>query len=80
MSKQDPDIVLDLMESNLIHRNPMEPWWPVQEMLPAIKELMAEAWEEGRRIGTSRAMRHMSDEPNLPLSAPTDNPYLENTT
>lgn len=33
----------------------------------------AEAWDEGFATGQSRAMRHMSDEPLLPLSAP--NPY-----
>ena len=35
--------------------------------------LMADAWDEGERTGRSRAMRHMSDEPNLPLVA--SNPY-----
>ena len=33
----------------------------------------ARAWSEGFTTGQSRAMRHMSDEPLLPLSAP--NPY-----
>lgn len=33
----------------------------------------AKAWSEGFATGQSRAMRHMSDEPLLPLSAP--NPY-----
>lgn len=37
--------------------------------------LRADAWSEGMRTGTSRAMRHMSDEPNLPLASEADNPY-----
>jgi hypothetical protein len=32
-----------------------------------------DAWERGFASGKSRAMRHMSDEPHLPLTAP--NPY-----
>lgn len=36
-------------------------------------EVAAKAWGEGFATGQSRAMRHMSDEPLLPLSAP--NPY-----
>lgn len=36
---------------------------------------LADAWHEGMRTGTSRAMRHMSDEPNLPLASDADNPY-----
>ena len=36
----------------------------------------AKAWDEGMRTGTSRAMRYMSDEPNLPLASAADNPYL----
>lgn len=36
-------------------------------------EAIAQAWDEGFTSGKSRAMRHMSDEPNLPLTAP--NPY-----
>ena len=35
----------------------------------------AEAWSEGMRTGTSRAMRKMSDEPALPLASEADNPY-----
>lgn len=38
-----------------------------------VAKAMADAWDEGYRAGKSRAMRHMSDEPNLPLAAP--NPY-----
>lgn len=38
-----------------------------------VREAQAAAWDEGLASGKSRAMRHMSDEPNLPLSAP--NPY-----
>ncbi|AYN57844.1 hypothetical protein HOU49_gp57 [Arthrobacter phage Eileen] len=40
-----------------------------------LKELQAEAWDRGFASGKSRAMRHMSDEPNLPLTAP--NPYRD---
>lgn len=36
---------------------------------------LAKAWREGFTTGQSRAMRHMSDEPLLPLPAP--NPYTE---
>lgn len=43
----------------------------IDEMVRAAQE---EAWELGRRVGMSRAMRAMSDEPNLdPASG--DNPY-----
>ena len=38
-----------------------------------VQEAGAVAWDEGFASGKSRAMRHMSDEPGLPLSAP--NPY-----
>ncbi|WMI33002.1 hypothetical protein SEA_PEGGYLEG03_61 [Arthrobacter phage PeggyLeg03] len=38
-----------------------------------VKELQADAWDSGFVSGKSRAMRHMSDEPSLPLSEP--NPY-----
>lgn len=40
------------------------------------REALAEAWDKGRRMGASRAMRHMSDEPGLPLASELDNPYL----
>lgn len=36
---------------------------------------LAAAWDEGMRTGTSRAMRRMSDEPDLPLASDADNPY-----
>lgn len=36
-------------------------------------KVAAKGWNEGFATGQSRAMRHMSDEPLLPLSAP--NPY-----
>lgn len=36
-------------------------------------EVKADAWDEGFATGKSRAMRHMSDEPGLPLDVP--NPY-----
>lgn len=35
-------------------------------------EAKAEAWDEGYTSGHSRAMRRMSDEPNVP---PATNPY-----
>lgn len=38
-----------------------------------IRSFMAKAYREGFTAGQSRAMRHMSDEPDLPLAAP--NPY-----
>lgn len=41
----------------------------------ALEEARAEAWDVGRRTGASRAMRYMSDEPNLPLASAEDNPY-----
>lgn len=56
--------------------------WPLQ--LPTdhaaliaeiVREHMAQAWDEGMRTGTSRAMRRMSDEPSLPLASASDNPY-----
>lgn len=37
--------------------------------------LQRKAWIEGRRAGTSRAMRQMSDEPGLPLATDDDCPY-----
>lgn len=40
----------------------------------AIKEIRAEAWDEGYTSGHSRAMRRMSDEPSV---APAINPYRE---
>jgi hypothetical protein len=42
--------------------------------VPAVQQALAEAWEAGRRTGHSRAMRKMSDEPNLDLADFT-NPY-----
>ena len=39
------------------------------------EEGKAEAWDKGMRTGTSRAMRRMSDEPDLPLASDADNPY-----
>jgi hypothetical protein len=44
--------------------------------LTTSRDTLAEAWEKGRKMGQSRAMRHMSDEPNLPLASELDNPYL----
>lgn len=46
---------------------------------PALDAVKAEAWDRGMRTGTSRAMRHMSDEPHLPLASDADNPYLAST-
>ena len=43
-------------------------------------EAEAEAWDEGRRTGSSRAMRKMSDEPSLPLASERDNPYRDTYT
>jgi hypothetical protein len=43
------------------------------EVAVMLEEAKAEAWQQGFATGKSRAMRHMSDEPNLPLTAP--NPY-----
>ena len=37
-------------------------------------EVRADAWDEGYKSGHSRAMRRMSDEPNVD---PADNPYRE---
>jgi hypothetical protein len=42
-----------------------------------LEEAKAEAWQQGFATGKSRAMRHMSDELNLPLTAP--NPYHRTT-
>ena len=39
-----------------------------------IRAAQAEAWKRGYTSGHSRAMRRMSDEPNV---APAPNPYLE---
>lgn len=39
------------------------------------RELLAIGWCEGFTTGKSRAMRHMSDEPELSLDVP--NPYRE---
>ena len=54
------------------------PLWLADVILASdwLREVKAEAWDEGRRTGASRAMRMMSDEPNLPLASETDNPYL----
>ena len=41
----------------------------------AERAALARAWDEGMRTGSSRAMRHMSDEPGLPLASGADNPY-----
>lgn len=48
---------------------------PVMEWDEPILRLLADAWDEGMRTGTSRAMRKMSDEPDLPLASASDNPY-----
>lgn len=44
---------------------------------PVVRELLAQAWDNGRRTGSSKAMRHMSDEPGLSLATERDNPYRE---
>ena len=43
------------------------------ELAHWIEEAKAEAWAQGFASGKSRAMRAMSDEPNLSLNVP--NPY-----
>lgn len=40
--------------------------------------IAAEVWDRAFAAGKSRAMRHMSDEPALPLAVP--NPYREEAT
>jgi hypothetical protein len=40
-----------------------------------VADAKAEAWDHGFASGKSRAMRAMSDEPSLPLTAP--NPYRD---
>jgi hypothetical protein len=40
-----------------------------------VADAKAEAWDRGFASGKSRAMRAMSDEPSLPLTAP--NPYRD---
>jgi hypothetical protein len=47
------------------------------EVAVMLEEAKAEAWQQGFATGKSRAMRHMSDELNLPLTAP--NPYHRTT-
>jgi hypothetical protein len=48
----------------------------VAELLAArVADAAAAAWDQGMRTGSSRAMRHMSDEPDLPLASAVDNPY-----
>jgi len=41
----------------------------------AARQVRRDAWIEGMRYGSSRAMRHMSDEPGLPLATEEDCPY-----
>lgn len=51
--------------------------WPyqvVRSIDDMIREAQAQAWEQGRATGMSRAMRYMSDEPNLDPSSGS-NPY-----
>lgn len=45
----------------------------VERIADLIRGYSTQAWSEGFATGQSRAMRHMSDEPLLPLSA--SNPY-----
>lgn len=52
---------------------------PDERLVSAVLELMAEAWSDGKNLGTSRAMRHMSDEPALELASESDNPYRSTT-
>ena len=43
----------------------------------AMRPALAKAWDQGHRSGASRAMRRMSDEPNVPDAV---NPYREPVT
>lgn len=45
------------------------------KVINRMKAKVAEAWQEGFNTGKSRAMRHMSDEPDLPLDV--ENPYAD---
>ena len=38
-------------------------------------QALHDAWVRGMNTGTSRAMRHMSDEPGLALASEADSPY-----
>lgn len=74
MPKTDVEIALHLAEVNLINRIPETPWWPVEDIVPAVRELMAEAWAEGRLAMWSEGI-----DPYGIHMPPGDNPYLENT-
>lgn len=41
----------------------------------SIRKVQHDAWMEGMRTGTSRAMRKMTDEPGLPLASEAHSPY-----
>lgn len=43
----------------------------------SIRRIQHNAWMEGMRTGTSRAMRKMSDEPDLPLASEAHSPYRD---
>ena len=51
----------------------------VNDLLPIVAEAerrgAERGWAQGMALGKSRAMRHMSDEPYLPLPTEADNPY-----
>ena len=49
--------------------------WPCETVVAVLKPLLAEVWDQGMATGSSRAMRRMSDEPDLPLASVADNPH-----
>jgi len=63
-------------ETRLAHVDAVVNRDTVDRLERELDEAKANAWDEGFASGKSRAMRYMSDEPNLPLSAP--NPYRSN--
>lgn len=46
-----------------------------EHLTPVVTAMLADAWRQGHATGSSRAMRHMSDEPDLPLDGV--NPWVE---
>lgn len=58
-----------------VHRRP----WPCRVLrgkTEVIRAALEQAWDKGYASGHSRAMRRMSDEPNV---APAVNPYQKET-
>jgi cytochrome c556 len=67
--EQYPEVILEWDQSNF--------WaWQAARALESTAEDIAKAWDEGNATGSSRAMRHMSDEPALSITSP--NPYRAN--